>query len=138
MAVAPLLKWGPDCSPTALSVLNKLVILKPCISWESDPNAPEDITKYAAIGASNRYPHGAAQDYVAVRVRDRTPGRNILVTGIGGGIALQVLQIGVAIGCPAHGEFFVQLVDGETKDIPSQAMFVKGKGYVKILKVTLR
>jgi hypothetical protein len=75
---------------------------------------------------------------LVTKSRNAQPGRNILVTGIGGGIALQVLQIGVAIGCPAHGEFFVQLVDGETKDIPSQAMFVKGKGYVKILKVTLR
>lgn len=27
------------------------------------------------------------------------PGRNILVTGIGGGVALQVLQLGVALGC---------------------------------------
>lgn len=27
------------------------------------------------------------------------PGRNILVTGIGGGVALQVLQFGVALGC---------------------------------------
>ena len=27
------------------------------------------------------------------------PGRNILVTGIGGGVALQVLQFGIALGC---------------------------------------
>lgn len=27
------------------------------------------------------------------------PGRNILVTGIGGGVALQILQFGVALGC---------------------------------------
>ncbi|KAK7958193.1 NAD(P)-binding protein [Apiospora saccharicola] len=29
----------------------------------------------------------------------RAPGRNILVTGIGGGVALQALQFGVALGC---------------------------------------
>ncbi|KAK8127489.1 hypothetical protein PG984_008597 [Apiospora sp. TS-2023a] len=29
----------------------------------------------------------------------RGPGRNILVTGIGGGVALQALQFGVALGC---------------------------------------
>jgi NADPH:quinone reductase-like Zn-dependent oxidoreductase len=30
------------------------------------------------------------------------PGRNILVTGIGGGVALQVLQFGVAMGCNVY------------------------------------
>ncbi|ORY63252.1 uncharacterized protein BCR38DRAFT_458450 [Pseudomassariella vexata] len=30
------------------------------------------------------------------------PGRNILVTGIGGGVALQVLQFGVALGCHVY------------------------------------
>lgn len=30
------------------------------------------------------------------------PGRNILVTGIGGGVALQVLQFGVALGCNVY------------------------------------
>ncbi|KAI6086424.1 oxidoreductase [Hypoxylon rubiginosum] len=30
------------------------------------------------------------------------PGRNILITGIGGGVALQVLQFGVALGCAIY------------------------------------
>jgi NADPH:quinone reductase-like Zn-dependent oxidoreductase len=30
------------------------------------------------------------------------PGRNILITGIGGGVALQVLQFAVALGCNAY------------------------------------
>ncbi|THC89514.1 hypothetical protein EYZ11_011048 [Aspergillus tanneri] len=100
--------------------------------WDADPNGPEDMAKYAIIGASNRYMHGAAQDYIVVRESEveRCPdhlspvegaalplvgltgwralvtksgnaqaGRNILVTGIGGGVALQVLQLGVAMGC---------------------------------------
>ncbi|KAK8090922.1 zinc-type alcohol dehydrogenase-like protein YogA [Apiospora phragmitis] len=32
----------------------------------------------------------------------RAPGRNILVTGIGGGVALQALQFGVALGCRVY------------------------------------
>ncbi|KAK8080671.1 zinc-type alcohol dehydrogenase-like protein YycR [Apiospora hydei] len=32
----------------------------------------------------------------------RAPGRNILVTGIGGGVALQLLQFGVALGCNVY------------------------------------
>lgn len=32
----------------------------------------------------------------------QAPGRNILVTGIGGGVALQVLQFGVALGCNVY------------------------------------
>ncbi|KAK7927051.1 hypothetical protein PG985_004049 [Apiospora marii] len=32
----------------------------------------------------------------------KAPGRNILVTGIGGGVALQALQFGVALGCNVY------------------------------------
>ncbi|KAK8052094.1 zinc-type alcohol dehydrogenase-like protein YycR [Apiospora rasikravindrae] len=32
----------------------------------------------------------------------QAPGRNILVTGIGGGVALQILQFGVALGCNVY------------------------------------
>ncbi len=128
-----VVELGPDCSLTASSsLLNKLVVLAPVLGWDSDLDGPEDLAKYAIIGASNRYPHGAAQDFIVVREselewcpdhlspvegaalplcgltgwralvtksRNAKPGRNILVTGIGGGVALQVLQFGVAIGC---------------------------------------
>ncbi|KAI1399166.1 hypothetical protein F4819DRAFT_429738 [Hypoxylon fuscum] len=125
-----IVEAGPGCEKTPL--LNKLVILRPCFGWDKDPEAPEDFTKYAIIGASKSYPHGAAQDYIVVRENEvepcpehltpaegaalplvgltgwralvtktgnAKPGRNIFVTGIGGGVALQVLQLGVAMGC---------------------------------------
>jgi len=127
-----VIEVGPGSSGTAASLLNKLVILTPILGWNADPDGPEDMAKYAIIGASNRYPHGTAQDYIVVRESEvelcpshlspvegaalplvgltgwralvtksgnAKPGRNILVTGIGGGVALQVLQFGVAIGC---------------------------------------
>ncbi|TVY93411.1 putative zinc-type alcohol dehydrogenase-like protein [Lachnellula willkommii] len=126
-----VVETGPDCSQMASSLLNKLVILTPCLGWESDIDGPEDVTKYAMIGSSDRTPLGAAQDYILVREEEvalcpshlspvegaalplvgltgwrafvtksgnAKAGRNILVTGIGGGVALQVLQIGVAMG----------------------------------------
>ncbi|KAI1778714.1 oxidoreductase [Hypoxylon cercidicola] len=37
-----------------------------------------------------------------VKSGNAKPGRNILVTGIGGGVALQVLQFGVALGCAIY------------------------------------
>ncbi|KAI4864071.1 hypothetical protein F4820DRAFT_349764 [Hypoxylon rubiginosum] len=121
---------GPGCETTPL--LNKLVLLRPCLGWDADPEGPEDFAKYSIIGASKQYPHGAAQDYVLARESEvelcpehlspaegaalplvgltgwralvtksgnAKAGRNIFVTGIGGGVALQVLQLGVAMGC---------------------------------------
>ena len=32
---------------------------------------------------------------------------------------------------PAHAEFYSQLAASGAKDVPSQATFVKGKGYAK-------
>ncbi|KAM5469157.1 hypothetical protein MauCBS54593_004509 [Microsporum audouinii] len=67
---------GPDCTVAASTILNKLVILLPCLGWDSKFDGPEDMAKYAIIGAPNRYPHGAAQGYIVVReseVKRRLP-----------------------------------------------------------------
>ncbi|KAM5454205.1 hypothetical protein MaudCBS49596_002218 [Microsporum audouinii] len=58
---------GPDCTVAASTMFNKLVILLPCLGWDSKFDGPEDMAKYAIIGARNRYPHGAAQGYIVVR-----------------------------------------------------------------------
>lgn len=124
-----VVQTGPGCSA---QLLHQRVIVCPVRGWDADVDAPEDPDRYAAIGASNRYPDGTAQDYLLVREsdvvqcpehlstleaaalplvgltgwralvtksRNAHPGRNILVTGIGGGVALQILQLGVARGC---------------------------------------
>ncbi|KAL4916113.1 NAD(P)-binding protein [Aspergillus aurantiobrunneus] len=39
---------------------------------------------------------------LVTKSRSAYPGHNILVTGIGGGVALQVLQLGVAMGCRVY------------------------------------
>ncbi|KAM5481832.1 hypothetical protein McanCB56680_003982 [Microsporum canis] len=61
-----IVEVGPDCTVAASTMLNKLVILLPCLGWDSKFDGPEDMAKYAIIGTSNRYPHGAAQDYIVV------------------------------------------------------------------------
>ncbi|KAI1288977.1 zinc-binding dehydrogenase [Xylaria venustula] len=128
-----VVELGPD---SRSSLLSKSVLLVPVIGWDADPDAPEDINKYAIIGASGRYPlYGAAQEYIVVREsevelcpehlspvegaalplcgltgwralvtksRNALPGCNIFVTGIGGGVALQVLQLAVARGCNVY------------------------------------
>jgi NADPH:quinone reductase-like Zn-dependent oxidoreductase len=127
-----VIRLGPGA---ALSLLNQRVLLVPVLGWDSDPEGPEhNGARYAIIGASTRYPHGTAQDYIVVRAAEvevcpehlshvetaalplagltgwralvgksgnAKPGRNILVTGIGGGVALQVLQLAVAMGAPS-------------------------------------
>ncbi|QKX55352.1 uncharacterized protein TRUGW13939_02444 [Talaromyces rugulosus] len=148
---------GPDCSITASALVNKLLILTPILRWDADPDGPEDMDKYAIIGASNRYPHGTAQDYIAVRKSEvelcpshlspaegatlalcgltgwralvtksgnAKPVRNILVTGIGGGAAVQVLLIGVAIG----GNIYITSGDEAKID---KAVRLGAKGGVK-------
>lgn len=121
---------GPDCT---LNLLNKLVVLAPCCGWATNPDGPEDYSKFSTIGGTEPYrDRGTAQNYVVVdetevepcphnlsavegaalpvcgltgwralvtKSGNAKPGRNILVTGIGGGVALQVLQMGIALGC---------------------------------------
>ncbi|MCJ1392204.1 hypothetical protein MMC18_005071 [Xylographa bjoerkii] len=105
-----VVKLSPHCGPTASSSLfNDLLVLAPVLGWDSDLDGPKDLAKYAIIGASNHYPHGAAQDFIVNRESEAeccpdhlSPVEGValpLLKGIGGGVALQVLQIGVAIGC---------------------------------------
>jgi NADPH:quinone reductase-like Zn-dependent oxidoreductase len=114
------------------SLLRRLVILTPSMGWDSAPEAPEDMNKFAILGASKAYPYGMAQEYIVVPASEielapehlgpvqaaalplvglttwralvtksgnAQVGRNILLTGIGGGAALQALQFAVAMGC---------------------------------------
>ncbi|OAQ99350.1 hypothetical protein LLEC1_01068 [Akanthomyces lecanii] len=120
---------GPKVKRTGL--LNQAVILTPMRGWDSDPVAPEDLNRFAVIGATLLCDDGAGQDYLAVHEDEvelaprhltpaesaalplcgltgwralvskagvTGPGKNVLVTGIGGGVALQVLQFAVALG----------------------------------------
>ncbi|KJK80434.1 hypothetical protein H634G_04673 [Metarhizium anisopliae BRIP 53293] len=82
-------------------LLNKPVLLNPMLMWESDPVGPEKGV-VLITGASSATKTGCAQDYALVEEDDVSgnakAGRNILVTGIGGGVAIQVLQFAVAMG----------------------------------------
>ncbi|KFA65230.1 hypothetical protein S40285_01525 [Stachybotrys chlorohalonatus IBT 40285] len=128
-----VIETGPDVKRTNL--LNKNVVLLPLRGWDSDPNAPEDVTKYGVIGSTTLNDAGTAQDYIVVSEDDvepapshltpaeaaalplagltawrafktksdsASPGKNILITGIGGGVALQALQFAVAAGCNVY------------------------------------
>ncbi|KAK1729111.1 zinc-binding dehydrogenase [Colletotrichum acutatum] len=116
-------------------LLNKPVLITPSRGWASSPDGPEDIRQFSVIGATQTYPDGTAQDYLALpqdevelapehltpaegaalplvgltgwralvtKSGNAEKGRNILVTGIGGGVALQVLQFAVAFGCNVY------------------------------------
>ncbi|PSR80169.1 hypothetical protein BD289DRAFT_462638 [Coniella lustricola] len=121
---------GPECTRNLKS---KNVLILPLQGWDSHPDGPEDLRKYAVIGATQLYDAGTAQEYLVCDEQDveiapahlsaaegaalplvgltgwralvtktghnAGPGHNILVTGIGGGVALQVLQFAVALGC---------------------------------------
>ncbi|EON98914.1 putative oxidoreductase protein [Phaeoacremonium minimum UCRPA7] len=120
---------GPNCKT---NLVNKPVVLTPCRGWESSPEGPEDMLKYAVLGSTVSYDLGMAQEYIVVsedevepapehltpaegaalplvgltgwralvtKSANAEPGRNILITGIGGGVALQVLQFAVAKEC---------------------------------------
>ncbi|KAG9230573.1 oxidoreductase [Amylocarpus encephaloides] len=58
---------------------------------------------------------------LVTKSRNAKPGRNILVTGIGGGVALQVLQLGIALGC----DMYVTSGD-EVKIAKAQQLGAKG------------
>ncbi|CRK33413.1 hypothetical protein BN1708_001091 [Verticillium longisporum] len=123
---------GPG-APTTL--LHKPVILTPCRGWATNPDGPEDLSRFSVNGGSVVTPAGMAQDYIVVAADEvepapshlspaegaalpvvgltawrafvtksgnALPGRNILVTGIGGGVALSVLQFAVAHGCNVY------------------------------------
>lgn len=124
-----VVKSGPRCTR---GLQSKNVIINPARGWESHPDGPEDIRKYAVIGSTVQYEAGTAQEFLVcneeeaelapehlsaaeaaalplvgltgwralvTKIGDNArPGRNILVTGIGGGVALQVLQFAVALG----------------------------------------
>ncbi|KAM5459315.1 Zinc-type alcohol dehydrogenase-like protein YogA [Microsporum canis] len=45
-----IVEVGPDCTVAASTMLNKLVILLPCLGWDSKFDGPEDMAKYAIIG----------------------------------------------------------------------------------------
>lgn len=105
----------------ARHLLGRLVVLAPMRGWASDPAGPGP--GFAVLGA--------AQDYVAVHEDDVEPApahlaaaeaaalplagltawralvtkagrpRSLLITGVGGGVALQALQFAVAMGCRA-------------------------------------
>ena len=124
-----VIEAGPGCKA---NLVNKPVILTPCRGWESSPEGPEDLLKYAVLGSTVSYDLGMAQEYIVVsedevelapehltpaegaalplvgltgwralvtKSGNALPGRNILITGIGGGVALQALQFAVAKGC---------------------------------------
>ncbi|KAM3503009.1 hypothetical protein MY11210_008875 [Beauveria gryllotalpidicola] len=94
-----VIEAGPQVKRTEL--LNQAVILTPMRGWESDPVSPEDPHRFAVIGATLLCEDGTGQDYLAVHEDEAGvtgPGKNVLVTGIGGGVALQVLQLAVAFG----------------------------------------
>ncbi|CAI4216872.1 unnamed protein product [Parascedosporium putredinis] len=84
-------------------LLNKTVILSPSHGWISQPEGPEDPRNYAILGSCKLSPVGMAQDYVLVtKTGNAEKGRNILITGIGGGVALAALQFAVAKGCNVY------------------------------------
>ncbi|KAK5998700.1 Zinc-type alcohol dehydrogenase-like protein YogA [Cladobotryum mycophilum] len=108
---------GPQVTRTSL--LNRPVLLTPMRGWESDPAGPENPRKFSVTGGSKAYDVGTAQDYIVVhedegaalpltgltgwralvtKANAAFPGSNVLITGIGGGVALQVLQFAVAFG----------------------------------------
>ncbi|KAI1330934.1 zinc-binding dehydrogenase [Xylariaceae sp. FL0255] len=129
-----VVELGPGCSSTAQSLLlNKTRSSTPC-PWLKHGSRRTRGHQQVRCNRrhANRYSHGAAQEYVAVREsevelcpehlspvegaalppcgltgyralvtksRNAKPGRNVLITGIGGGVALQVLQLAVAKGC---------------------------------------
>ncbi|OAA52907.1 alcohol dehydrogenase [Cordyceps fumosorosea ARSEF 2679] len=69
---------GSAASP---SLLHQRVILTPSRGWARDPLGPEDPSRFAGVAG---------------------PGKNVLITGVGGGVALQVLQFVVAMGSNAY------------------------------------
>lgn len=124
-----VIEAGSDCTS---NLLGKRVVLTPCRGWDSNPEGPEDMSEFSAIGGIGAYNLGTAQDYIIVdesevepcpdqltsvegaalpsvgltawralvtKSGNAKPGHNILVTGIGGGVALQLLQFGMALGC---------------------------------------
>lgn len=121
--------------PTPDRLLNKPVILTPSRGWDSDPQGPEDASKFVITGSQTTTDAGCATDYITVPVSEIElmpphltpaeaaalplvgltgwralvtkagidgPGKNVLITGIGGGVALQVLQFVVAMGSNAY------------------------------------
>ncbi|KAL3965451.1 hypothetical protein ACCO45_002455 [Purpureocillium lilacinum] len=67
--------------------------------------APPHLSPRRGRRPAARWPDGLARPRHQGRLRAGRPatrGKNILVTGIGGGVALQVLQFGVALGCNVY------------------------------------
>lgn len=124
-----VVEMGPGCTS---DLLHKRVLLTPCRGWHTNPDGPEDYSKFGGIGGTEPYHLGTAQNYIVVHESEvepspqhvnavegaalpsvgltawralvtksgnAKPGHNILITGIGGGVALQVLQFGIALGC---------------------------------------
>lgn len=130
-----VVELGPDCALAHL--LGQRVVLTPFRGWQSNPEGPEDESRFSTIGGVN--PHnerghdtlGMGQNYVAVHESEvellpdhlsplegaalpccgitawralmvksgnAQPGRNLLITGIGGGVALQALLFAVPLG----------------------------------------
>lgn len=116
-------------------LLNKPVILTPSRGWASDPQGPEDPSKFVICGSQQPTDAGCATDYITAPATEVElmpphmnpveaaalplvgltgwralvtkagidgPGKNVLITGIGGGVALQVLQFVVAMGSNAY------------------------------------
>ncbi|KAI1031058.1 hypothetical protein LB504_000015 [Fusarium proliferatum] len=97
-------------------LLGENVLLTPMRGWIADPSGPEDPKKWSITGSTRLYDvvpapkhlsptEGAALPLVGltawralVTKAAVQPGQNILVTGIGGGVALSALQFGVAMG----------------------------------------
>ncbi|KAF2136196.1 uncharacterized protein K452DRAFT_292610 [Aplosporella prunicola CBS 121167] len=147
-----VVETGPGCTS---DLLHKPVVLTPCRGWATNPDGPEDWSKFTTIGGTEPDLHlGTAQNYVVVHESEvelcpehlsaiegaaipacgltgwralvtksgnAKPGRNILVTGIGGGVALQVLQFGLALGCNMY------VTSGsEEKIVKAQQLGAKG------------
>ncbi|CAG1959595.1 unnamed protein product [Fusarium graminearum] len=68
------------------SLLGTNVLLTPMRGWTSDPAGPEVPSEWSITGSTRLYPANVQQ------------GQNVLVTGIGGGVALSALQFGKAMG----------------------------------------
>ncbi|KAJ5282060.1 hypothetical protein N7505_000040 [Penicillium chrysogenum] len=96
----------------------KRVILNPGVGWKDSPDGPEDPAGYRIMGGTKVYDKGTLQEYITIELRlypltgltgwraliskagekNSGDGAAVLITGIGGGVALMVLRFAVARG----------------------------------------
>ncbi|KAF9014298.1 hypothetical protein BDQ17DRAFT_1342466 [Cyathus striatus] len=88
-------------------LLHKRVFLTPFRGWESHPLAPE--SRFGILGGGALPPKGTFTEYVVVeRIKaaivyaNVEAGQHVLITGIGGGVALIAMQICIAKGASVY------------------------------------